>query len=202
MRRQSWYIATLAISLVLLVNCGTPEPEVTTEQSSAAACQHTFDFFPGGVPIAGDTATATGAYQSLNGDEFLEWGFRVASTPVADCVVVKTSYYSSPDNYLMLLDGTPCSGATRIEIAFLEPVRQVTLAFSGASISYTMEVYNEAGDLVGSPTQEAVFDEQGQLFSISYQSDSANVSRVRFGYLGTQVAVVAIREIDTCDSGS
>jgi hypothetical protein len=209
MRRQSWFTVVVAVSLLLLVNCGTPEPPVTVTPSieppvtaTPAMCQYTFDSFPDGRPISGDTASPTGTYQRLNGDEFSDWGFLVASTPVTGCVVVKTSYYSTPDNYLMLLDGYPCSGANRIEITFLQPVRQVTLAFSGASINYTMEVYDEAGNQLGAPIQEAEFDEDGRLFTISFESDDASVSRVRFGYTGTTVAVVAIREINTCDSGN
>jgi outer membrane protein assembly factor BamB len=181
--------------LVLSANCAkTKEVEPKPPE-----CRHTFDLFPDGTPIEGDTGTSTGAYQSLDGDEFSDWGFLVASAPVTNCVVVKTSYYSTTNNYLMLLEGNPCSGANRIEVTFLDPVGQVSLAFSGASIDYMMEVYDQAGELLGVPTQTAEFDEEGQLFTVSFVSDSANIKRIRFGYVGTTVAVVAIREISTCD---
>ena len=100
------------------------------------------------------------------------------------------------DNYLALLDGGSCSNARRIEITFIEPVREVALAFSGASTNYVMEVYAENEELLGSPVQMAEFSKEGRLFTISFSSGSANISRISFGaYLETEAVVVAIREI-------
>jgi hypothetical protein len=59
-----------------------------------------------------------------------------------------------------------------------------------------MEVYNENGELLGSPVQMAELNEgeEAELFPISFSSDSANIKRISFGGYGGKV-VVAIREI-------
>jgi hypothetical protein len=189
------------ILVVLLVGC-QPNPTAipitpTATSPPPTEYKYTFETFPDGADISGGTTRPDGLeWQSLDGDEFSEWGFDVASAPVSSCVIVRTSYYSSPHNYLALLDGGNCLNVRRIEITFLEPVLEVELAFSGASEPYVMEVYNGDGELLGSPIQEAEFDEEGKLFPISFSSDNANISRISFGvFPETVTAVVAIREI-------
>jgi len=176
--------------VVLLVGCQPPiEPPIEYK--------YTFDSFPDGTPITGNTTNTEGhIWQSLQGDEFSEWGFLVASTPVSNCVAVRMNFCWTTDNYLALLDGVSCSNSRRIEITFIEPVREVALAFSGASTNYVMEVYAENEELLGSPVQMAEFSKEGRLFTISFSSGSANISRISFGaYLETEAVVVAIREI-------
>lgn len=180
--------------VVLLVGC---QPPIEYEEY-----EYTFDTFPDGTPITGNTEDAEGLrWQDLQGDEFSEWGFLVASTPVSNCVAVRMNFCWTTDNYLALLDskitgGVSCANARRIEITFIEPVHSVTLAFSGASTNYVMEVYDENGELLGSPVQmgELSEGEETELFPISFSYDGANIKRISFGAHVGQV-VVAIREI-------
>ncbi|TKJ30797.1 MAG: hypothetical protein CEE40_03815 [Chloroflexi bacterium B3_Chlor] len=168
-----------------------PSPTPFAEHSCS------FETFPDGTPVTGDTKDTQGiVWQRLEGDEFAECGFLVASAPVTSCVAVRTNYYSSPHNYLALITGLGCVNARRIEITFLEPVQEVCLEFSGASTHYVMEVYDEDAGLLGTSIELAEFDEEGSLFTTTFSSDTANISRTSFGvYSESITAVVAIREI-------
>lgn len=182
-------ILKIAIGLMLvlfLVGCQPPMEYL-----------YTFDTFPDGTPITGDTTDAEGyVWQSLQGDEFSEWGFLVASTPISNCVAVRMNFCWTTTNFLALLGGGSCLNVRRIEITFIEPVLEVELSFSGASTNYVMDVYDTDGNLLGSPYEMAEFNKEGRLFTITYRSDSVNISRISFGaYLETDVVVVAIREI-------
>jgi len=189
--RVPWLCILSALTLVAVcvAGCVTPEPEPTGQTCG-------FDTFPDGTPIVGDTTDTEGfVWQSLDGDEFLECGFTVASAPVTSCVVVSTSYYSTNDNYLWLLNGQ-CANASRIEIHFVEPVSEVSLKFSGASQYYVMELYNAEGNLLGDSRKEAEFDPEGRLFTITFASDDADISWASFGaYVSFPRSVVAIKEI-------
>lgn len=188
----------LLLGAIWLSPC-TPAP---LPRSPTAFAEHScsFETFPDGTPVTGDTTDTQGiVWHSLDGDEFAECGFLVASAPVTSCVAVRTNYYSSPHNYLALMTGPGCPGcvnARRIETTFLEPVQEVCLEFSGASMGYVMEVYDEDGGLLGTSIESAEFDEEGSLFTTTFSSDTANISRTSFGVYSEWVtAVVAIREI-------
>ncbi len=190
-----WFSILCAVMLILVcaVACETPVPAVPAPTRQTCG----FDTFPDGTPIVGDTVDAEGfVWQSLDGDEFLDCGYTVASAPVTSCVVVSTSYYSTNDNYLWLRHWGNCANAHRIEIHFVEPVSEVSLKFSGASRYYMMEVYNTEGDLLGDAREEAEFDPEGRVFTITFASDEADISRASFGaYLSFPKSVVAIREV-------
>jgi hypothetical protein len=187
------------ILLVLLVQCD-PQPTVEHEQPTIEY-KYTFDTFPDGTPITGDTG-GTGdppvpQWKSLQGDEFSEWGFLVDATPQSSCVAVRMNFCWSNNNYLALLDSATCVNNRRIEITFIEPVLEVTLVFSGASTNYKMEVYDENGGLLGSPVQMAELNEgeEAKLFTISFSSDSANIDHISFGAYLSQPFAIGIREI-------
>ena len=187
-----WFCILCAVMLIVAcaVACETTVPAPTGQTCG-------FDTSPDGTPIVGDTADAEGfVWQSLDGDEFLDCGYTVASTPVTSCVVVSTSYYSTNDNYLWLHDRGNCANAHRIEIHFVEPVSEVSLKFSGASVYYVMEVFNAEGDLLGDPREEAEFDPEGRVFTITFASDETDISWASFGaYLSFPKSVVAIKEV-------
>ena len=195
MRKREWIQAVvfLVICSLLFANCDSTVP-VEPEQ-----CSFPFDTFPGNVPFEGDTPNISGTWQSITADEFLEWGFLVDTYPMQGCAIVQTNFYSSTNNYLAANTDISCRDANRIEFKFQNPIREVALTFSGASISYVMEVYDQDGNLLGAPTQMAEFAEDGPLFNISFKSDQANISMIRFGYQSTERAVIAIRQIDMCD---
>lgn len=194
--RNLWCVLGLVALGAIWLSACTPTP---LPPSPTAFAEHScsFETFPDGTPVTGDTKDTQGiVWQSLEGDEFAECGFLVASAPVTSCVAVRANYYSSPHNYLALITGLGCVNARRIEITFLEPVQEVCLEFSGASTHYVMEVYDEDGGLLGTSVELAEFDEEGSLFTTTSSSDTANISRTSFGvYSESVTAVVAIREI-------
>jgi hypothetical protein len=119
-------------------------------------------------------------------------------TPVAAiCANVWTPYYSSRKNYLGVLDSASCANAFGLIIDFVEPVDSVSLSFSGASVPYILQVYDENGTQVSSQVQEAEFNNgDGTLFEIGYASNLANIERVLFsGPSGGNRVVIAVREI-------
>lgn len=151
----------------------------------------TFDAFPNGIAITSNTI--------LVGDEFLAQGVLLGGAPESSYCAGATSAavrsdgaYGLPFNFLTTVeppDINMCNGVP-IDIQFPTPVRQVTLTFAGASVTYTLRAYDSGGALVGTATQAAVFG--GGTFQVSFSSASANISRITFGYT---TAITAIKEI-------
>ena len=73
---------------------------------------------------------------------------------------------------------------------FPVPVRTVKLIFQGATVTYTMKVYDGAGQLLGT-AQKASIHCQGD-YPIEFASDSANISRITFGRQGAGTIVKEI----------
>jgi hypothetical protein len=194
-------VAVVGLMVVGALMCAPPEEteEEPPETSGPTEYRCSFDTFPDGSPIEADTGTAIGEgpnYRSLEGDEFLECGFSVASAPITPCVVVNTDYQGTGENYLWL--NWPglgnCINASRLEIRFTEPVAQVSLAFSGASTYYRMEAYNEGSELIGSSQEQAEFEPFGGVFTTTVTSDATDIAWASFGYVGSR-AIVAIKEV-------
>ena len=154
--------------------------------------QVTFDRYTDGSPITSDVI--------LTGTEFQAQGILLAAAPesrycsdakVAAVRMVGT--YGKADNFLT----TARSGAVDscntilVEIQFINPARQVTLSFSGATVTYTMKVYDSGGSLLGTVQQGAVFG--SGTFQISFSSLSGNISRVTFG---KRTVVTAVSQIN------
>ena len=195
MRKREWIqaVAFLFICSLLIANC-VPGKSVT-----APGCiKRNFETFPDGTHITGDTTDSTIIWQNLNGDEFSEWGFLVDSTSIAGCAIIRTSYYVNENNHLAIGNSGSCINSDKIKITFIEPIREITLSFLGATTNYRMEVYDESGEFLGVANQMAEFDNGETLFYVSYRSDEANISAIQFGdQLGT--ADIAIQEIKMCD---
>ncbi|MEW6497866.1 MAG: hypothetical protein AB1589_36005 [Cyanobacteriota bacterium] len=152
----------------------------------------TFDTLPDGTPTAPD--------RLLTGDEFLAKGIRLAGSPEstycagATATAIRRAGTYSSVTFPFLTTASPgdinrCNSIP-IAITFTRPVRQVTLTFAGASVTYTMKAYNTEGKLLGTVQKEAVLN--GGTFDITFNSATPNISRVTFGY---QAAVTAIKEI-------
>jgi hypothetical protein len=147
----------------------------------------TFDVFPDGTPITADTI--------LSGDEFAEKGVLLAGAPESSYCASGTSAAirtSQGRNYLSTSEPdnvNRCSGVP-VAITFIKSVLRVDLVFAGASVTYTMKVYDTSGALIGTVNQDAVVG--GELFEVSFTSASANISRVTFG---RQLAVTLVNEI-------
>ena len=151
-----------------------------------------FDSYPDGTPITTD--------QILQGDEFLAKGIRLVGAPESSyCADAIVAAIRRPNTYggvtfYFLTSASPdeinrCN-TIPVAIIFTSPVRQVTLTFAGASVTYTMKVYDSGGSLLGTVQKDAVWN--AGTFEVTFSSESSNISRVTFG---SQTAVTAIKEI-------
>ena len=161
--------------------------------SQPASFHIRFDSYPNGSTITGD--------QFLNGDEFLDRGIRLAGAPEASyCSDATVTAIRSPGSYVgldfyFLTSASPgeinrCNSIP-VAIIFTNPVYRVTLTFAGASVTYTMNVYDSAGNLIGTEQKDAVLN--GGTSEVTFTSSVSNISRVTFG---RQAAVTAIKEIE------
>jgi hypothetical protein len=181
--------------VTLIVSSGSPvEPteEPTEEPPEPDSATITFDAFPDGTPVTTD--------RILDGDEFQSAGILLAGAPqgsyCAEATATKilvpphhvsidfTFLSSSRPDELSGCDGVP------VEITFIEPVVEVELTFAGASSTYTMEVYDSAGNLIQTVDRQAVYG--GGTTVIGAGSSSGNIKRVVFG---KQASITAIQQI-------
>jgi hypothetical protein len=151
-----------------------------------------FDSYPDGTPITTD--------RILEGDEFLDMGIRLVGAPessyCADATVaaIRRPGLSGDITFNYLTSASPGNikrcNTIPVAIIFISPVRQVTLTFAGASVTYTLKAYDSGGRLLGTAQEDAVWN--GGTFEVLFSSESSNISRVTFG---SQTAVTAIKEI-------
>ena len=154
--------------------------------------QVTFDRYTDGSPITSDV--------TLTGTEFQAQGILLAAAPESSycsdakvAAVRMAGTYGKADNFLTTARSGAVSSCNTIlvEIQFINPARQVTLSFSGATVTYTMKVYDSGGLLLGTVQQGAVLG--SGTFQVSFRSGSGNISRVSFG---KQMAVTAVSQIN------
>mgnify|MGYP001447892863 FL=1 len=154
--------------------------------------QVTFDRYTDGSPITRDVI--------LTGTEFQAQGILLAASPESSycsdakfAAVRMAGTYGKADNFLTTARPGAVNSCNTIllEIQFINSARQVTLSFSGATVTYTMKVYDSRGSLLGTVQQGAVVG--SETFQISFSSGSANISRVTFG---KQTAVTAVSQIN------
>lgn len=74
-----------------------------------------------------------------------------------------------------------CNGVP-LEFEFSTPVREVTIQFYGAAANYLLTPYNENGRRLGSSSAQGSPYNYEQPFSVTYTSESANISRITFGH--------------------
>jgi hypothetical protein len=201
-----WIVAVVAgviviagiILAIVLGNRGgaepTPTPTATVTPTPPGPSETTisFDENPDGTTITSDTI--------LNGDEFQSAGILLAGAPqdsycaeaTATKILVPPHQVSIGFTFLTSSRPNDLSGCETVpvEITFVESVTEVTLTFAGASATYTMEVYDSAGNLLQTVNKDAVFG--GGTFEISYASGSANIKRITFG---RKTALTSIKQI-------
>jgi serine/threonine protein kinase len=167
----------------------TPTSTATTQPSTSTRIS--FEAFPNGDPVT--------TSRILGGDEFLSKGIRLAGAPessyCADATVAAIllpNSYNIPFHFLSTSSPGEINRCNAIPVAinFVNPVSEVTLTFTGASVTYTMKAYNSGGGLLGTVQQVAVL---GGTFNITFASGSSNIARVTFG---KETAVTAIKEIN------
>jgi hypothetical protein len=152
----------------------------------------TFDTWPDGTPIVTDTL--------LEGDEFRAAGIMLRAQPESEycshatsvAILLPGTYFATPRHFLTSAaedDIRSCNGIP-VVISFEEPVRDVRLTFSGASIVYTMKVYDNSGRLLKTVDVESTL--AGVSFEVGHISESANISFVTFG---RETAVTAVEEV-------
>lgn len=166
----------------------TPTPTATSQPTSMKIA---FDSLPDGSPII--------TSRILGGDEFLSKGIRLGGAPessyCADATVAAIllpNSYSIPFHFLTTASPGEINRCNTIPVAitFVDPVREVSLTFTGASVTYTMKAYDSGGGLIGTVQKDAVIS---GTFNITFTSGSPNIARVTFG---KETAVTAIKEIN------
>jgi|GEM_PF-2199288 len=194
----SWYgnITTMAVAdssgEVAESNMANNANKMTISVSPPSTISIEFDSYPDGAPTTSD--------RILNGDEFLSKGIRLAGAPESSyCTEATMAAIRGPGTYNgvtfnFLTSASPgqvnrCNGIP-VEIMFTDPVRQVTLTFAGASVTYTMKAYNVGGGLLGTVQEDAVL--AAGTFEIDFSSTSANIKRITFG---SEQAITAIKQI-------
>lgn len=183
-RSRSIFIILLLIAC-FSVSCN---PVTSTEPSTDDYVKVIIDFntFVDGTPITSDIL--------LEGDGYSTAGISLAGHPGPD--EFRDPPYCHDANAVAIHQARPSIGANYLSAArpgeidscntipieinfFRSPVRQVTITFFGSDNSYTLQAYNLDGDLLGEVQEEAIFE--GGTFTITYTSDSFNISRVTFG---------------------
>jgi hypothetical protein len=133
----------------------------------------------------------------LSGNEYTGKGIRLRAvagacpaTPQAGIRREDTNEVSVP--YLTTMDPNDSSlcNDSPIEIEFTQPVRRVTLVFTGASALYTMDLFGPSGQAIKSVPGEAV--QGGALAEVS-ATDVGDIAKVTFGRPGAVTAVTEIR---------
>lgn len=164
-----------------------------TTLSGSTGITVTFDSFPDGTLITADMI--------LTGNEFMPKGIELAGAPEgsycsdasAAVLVPPFGWYAPAYNFLSTASPTnvnSCNGVP-VRISFSLPVREVKLLFYGASVVYSMKVYDDAGQLLGVANQKAEGSSE-KIFEIGYSSNIANISYITFGYT---TAVTSVKEI-------
>jgi hypothetical protein len=171
----------------------TPLPTLTPGKKITSI---TFSSFPNGVFITDDVI--------LKGDEFIEKGILVAGAPESSyCADATSAAIHVPPGcsgipFTSLSTALPNNinscNCIPIAITFTSLVRQVTLTFAGANVTYTMKAFDEKGNLLGTVQKDADINvsRKGGTFQITFSSTSDNINRVTFG---RQTAITAIKEI-------
>jgi hypothetical protein len=178
------------------------EPTQTTEPEEPTQYEYSFEKFPNGRPITGNTSIAVNrprppysGLQSLEGDEFSEWGFLVGPNSNPSCAVIWIGYLESDLHYLSVQQGgSSCEHI--LEITFVDPVQKVTLEFTGASLNYFLTAFNDSGDQISGSSVPAEFKKEGNPTQITVESNGAEIKRVIFHpYQGEGIAVIAVNKI-------
>ncbi len=152
-----------------------------------------FDAFPDGSPIPSD--------RILNGGEFLARGIRLEGAPAGasscgsiDTVpAIRIGQYGVPGHFLTTADPGDVARCNfgPVTILFTNPVSQVTLTFTGASATYTMEAFDGGGGFLGAAYRDAVA--YGSPVEVGLASRAGNIARVTLS--GPAGAVTAITQI-------
>lgn len=169
-----------------------PSPTPTLEPTTVVGVGDiTFATFPDGTPINAD--------QILTGNEFAAAGITLSGRSSTDycadatAAAIRRPAYNVPINFLTTAspgDVNRCNGIP-VVITFNTPVRRVTLTFYGASSTYRLAAYDSSDTFLGSENQAAVYGAED--FLVTFQSDSANIKYVTFGYQASITAVTRIQ---------
>jgi hypothetical protein len=148
-----------------------------------------FDTRPGGGTLTQDLR--------LVGDEYTPRGIRVrgvpGSCPAGPQAGIRLQSNDVDVPYLTTMDPTDTSlcNDSQIEIEFTQPVRSVTLVFTGVNGVYTMDLFDPSGQPKDSVSGQAV--PGGAPAEVSSPPDSGDIGRLRFGRQGSLTAITEIR---------
>ncbi len=171
----------------------TAVKEISYERSAKRNCVIRFGVLDG-VPVTKP--------RSLQGDEFLAAGIRLAGVPQgAYCstatmtAVVPANTYKNARPVLTSAapgDATMCN-TVPVAITFVRPVRSVTLRFFGAAVTYSRKALNAQGQPLGQVDRQVTT--YGQEYDITFTATASWISQVHFGHFGNARALTAVSEI-------
>jgi hypothetical protein len=133
----------------------------------------------------------------LSGNEYTGRGFLLRGVP-GGCPASPQPVIRRQDTngvgvpYLSTMnpaDSNLCNDSP-IEIEFPQPVRSVTLVFTGASAVYTMDVFGPSGEAIHSTSREAL--QGGATVEVS-ATGVGDIAKVRFGRQGSPTAITELR---------
>ena len=191
------FFVFIVISISLLIGAVSAEPaqsdpiqeqQVQTSNNNQAAAASssipivvTFEKYPDGTPILDDTI--------LQGDEFESKGIILSGAPegtyceeATSTAIMMEPHPSYVPTEFFLTTSKPLDltcHTVPVKILFVNPVVYVQLTFYGASTEYTMKVYDQADNLLGTVDQVAVKWEGP--FEISYSSSDYDIKYITFG---------------------
>ncbi|MEZ4868082.1 MAG: hypothetical protein R3C14_42530 [Caldilineaceae bacterium] len=192
-------ITALLTFVLLAAACPAPVAPQVTPPEEPTKYEYTLEKFPNGKAITGNTGIAQNSprppykgLQSLEGNEFSEWGFLVGPNSNPSCAVIWIGYLESNLNYLTVEDRQSCP-PNILEISFTDSVKQVTLDFTGASVGYVLAAFDDNDNQISESNVRAEFEEEGNLFPISVESDDTNIKRVTF--IPNENQIIAVNKI-------
>jgi hypothetical protein len=167
--------------------------EISYERSAKHSCVIRFGVLDG---------VAVTKARSLQGDEFLAAGIRLAgvpqgtycSTATMTAVVPANTYRNARPVLTSAAPGnaTMCN-TVPISITFVRPVRSVTLKFYGAAVTYSLRAMNASGQPIAKVDRQVTT--YGEEYDIALAATRAPIAQVQFGHFGDAKALTAVSEI-------
>jgi hypothetical protein len=150
-----------------------------------------FDTFPDNTLINSDIILEGGEFEAAH--DIGVFGAPESSycSDATVAAIRMAGTYGVPFNFLTTARPSAineCNGIP-VEIKFYQNASSVTLSYYGASVTYTMNVYDGSGTLIGVVNKDTIL---GNSTTISFTSGSSNISYLTFGY---QTAITAVYQI-------
>jgi hypothetical protein len=136
----------------------------------------------------------------LQGDEYALEGI-VKIKPViggAYCVdaqlaLLQPAEHDPPESFLTTARNSNVKECNTLPVSFefADPVRSISIEFSGAAVPYELNAFDSKNHLIGQSTKNAQAYST-EIYTVTFASPYTNIARITFGYEG---AVTQIKQI-------